>query len=189
MLVSLVKPNAIHPEKGYAQNKSFATGTLLEQVKLEQILYGCSKISKASEKGINGAIFPYISGTIGRQNWKDEFGRNDGVIFVDIDHITKDVAETIFNNFELLCEAFPCLCAIQYSSSYYLPVEKNGLHIYVASGILNEYEYKYLATLSLAIFARVVYTKLGIDLRKPMIDDDIILDEHSTHLTQRFFLY
>lgn len=190
MKISVLTPNSIAPNGDYTQKcGKEQTGTILKQAELYEILEACNTISKASEKHQNGSIFPYINRTLGKETWDVEHGINDGVIFIDIDNITKETAEKIFDNFELLCEKFPCLYAIQYSSSYYLNDKKAGLHIYVTSAIVDEFEYNYFASLSLMIFARVVNLILGIDLRTPQIGNENILDSHNTNLTQRFFLY
>ena len=190
MRVSILKPNSINPEKGYTQKcGKEQSGTLLQQVELYEILKACSVIKKASEKNQNGSIFPYINNTLGKTTWTDEDGITDGVIFIDIDNITKDIADKIYNSFEDICEQFPSIYAIQFSSSYYLSESKAGLHIYIASNNLNEYEYNYQASLCLAIFARVVLNVTEIDLRTPVIGNEIILDNHNTQITQRFFLY
>lgn len=190
MKVSFLKPNSIAPNGDYTQTcGKEQTGTILKQAELYEILEACKYVYKAHAKHQNGSIFPYINRTLGRETWDDANGLNDGVVFLDIDNITKDTAEKIYDSFEKLCEKFPCLYAIQYSSSYYLNDTKAGLHIYVASSILDEFEYNYIASLSLMIFARVVYMVLGIDLRTPQINDAIILDSHNTNITQRFFLY
>lgn len=190
MKISFLKPNSISPDGDYTQKcGKEKIGTILQQVELLDILNACSNCPKAGNKHQNGAIFPYLNRTLGRDTWDIEHGINDEVIFIDIDYITKETAEKIFDNFELLCDKFPCLYAIQYSSSYYLNDKRAGLHIYVTSGILNEFEYNYFASLSLMIFARVVYLILGIDLRIPQINNENILDDHNTLLTQRFFLY
>lgn len=190
MRVSILKPNSINPETGYTQKcGKEQSGTLLQQVELDEILKACYVIKKAKEKHQNGSIFPYINNTLGKTTWTDEDGITDGVIFIDIDNITKDIADIIYNSFEDICEQFPSIYAIQYSSSYYLSEHKAGLHIYIASNNLNEYEYNYQASLCLAIFARVVLKVTGIDLRTPVIGNEIILDNHNTQITQRFFLY
>ena len=190
MKISFLKPNSISPDGDYTQQcGKEKNGTILQQVELVDILKACKDCPKAPGKHQNGAIFPYINRTLGRETWDIERGTNDGVIFIDIDYITKGTAEKIFDNFELLCEKFPCLYAIQYSSSYYLSEQKAGLHIYVSSGKLDEFEYNYLASLALIIFARVVNMILDIDLRVSQVGKDVILDSHNTRLTQRFFLY
>lgn len=190
MQVSILKPNTIHPTEEYIQKcGKEKNGTLLEQWNLNNVLQLCSKLDKATEKHQNGSIFPYINPTLGKNTWIDKCGNNDGVIFIDIDNITHEVADKIYNAWEELCIEFPCLYAIQFSSSYYLYNDKAGLHIYVASGTLNEFDYKYLASLSLMIFARIVLKLLNIDLRNPLIDNENILDDHNTLITQRFFLY
>lgn len=190
MQVSILKPNTIHPTEEYIQKcGKEKNGTLLEQWDLNRVLILCSKLDKATEKHQNGSIFPYINPTLGKNTWVDKCGTNDGVIFIDIDNITHEVADKIYNAWEDLCIEFPCLYAIQFSSSYYLYENKAGLHIYVASGKLNEFDYKYLASLSLMIFAHIVFKFLGIDLREPLIDNENILDDHNTLITQRFFLY
>ena len=193
MKISLLKPNSLSPKSGiyneYVQEcGKERTGTILQQVELKEIIKACNQIPKAESKHQNGSIFPYINNTLGKSTWEIKEGKNDGVIFIDIDHITKEAAETIFNEFEKICCYFSCLYGIQYSSSYYLK-DYAGLHVYVASPILNEDEYNEYATLSLALFSYAVLKITGIDFRIPMIGDEQILDEHNTKITQRFFLY
>lgn len=190
MYVSFLRPNSIAPDSDYVQKcGKEKNGTILQKVLLKDILNACKQCPIARQKHENGAIFPYISQTLGKTNWKDQLGTNDGVIFIDIDNITKQAATEIYDNFERLGLYFPALYAIQYSSSHYISNKKSGLHIYVASDTLNSIDYKYYATLSLMIFARAVEKCLNIDLRKCMIDQEVILDDHNTEMTQRFFLF
>jgi len=152
-----------------------------KQIDLPAVFYYCkNNLSISSVKGANGAIYPLT-------DLKET--KTDGVIFADIDNITKETAELIFNNFENLIKLFPSLYGIQYSSSYYLNNKKAGLHIYIKSGILGKDEYNYAAQISLAIIARVIYKLLNIDLRISQIDNEKILDPHNTSIYQRFFLF
>lgn len=190
MKISFLPAVTLSPTGDYKQKTGKEkTGTLLQQAELSEVIKACNTIEKAPEKHQNGSIFPYISRTLGKESWTEQDGLTDGVIFVDIDNITKSVAETIFNSFEEIADRFPCLYAIQYSSSYYLSKDKAGVHIYICSPVLDEVEYRYLATLALAVIARYILIVTGIDLRNPIIGNNIILDSHNTSIMQRFFLY
>lgn len=190
MKISFINAQTISPTGDYIQSPGKEkTGTVLQQAELLEILKACKTLPKAKEKHQNGSIFPYISKTLGKESWTGQDGLTDGVIFIDIDNITKDAAKKIFDSFDEICDNFPCIYAIQYSSSYYLSNTKAGLHIFVSSSILNEEQYKRLAMLALATVARIILNVTGIDLRNPMIDNNAILDSHNTSIMQRFYLY
>jgi len=188
--ISYLKSNELSPDGTYIQTPGKErTGTVLHQMSLDYVLDYCSKLLKAPKKHQDGAIFPYINDTLGKENWVVPEGINGGVVFIDIDHITKDTARTIFDNFEKISLKFPCLYAIQYSSSYFLSEKNAGLHCYVKTNIIDGEEYNRFACICLAAFAQVVNVVTGIDLRVPQLEDSVILDTHNTNITQRFFLY
>jgi len=190
MNVSFLKPNEFTPDGSRRQKPGReCDGTILHQVELEDILKYCNRLPQSGKKHQDGAIFPYINKTLGEKTWEVKEGMTDGVIFVDIDHITKETAEIIFNSFEKISELFPCLYAIQYSSSYFIKEKNAGLHCFVRSEILDKNTYKRFAAICLAIFAHVTQKVTGIDLREPQTDDEVILDTHNSNITQRFFLY
>lgn len=168
-----------YDKNGYSK-KEVWTKTF-NKLDLEAVLYHCKNdLSKESEKGKNGAIYP-VYDLIEETSY--------GVIFCDLDYITKETAERIFNSFEEICKVFPSVLAVQYSSSYYISTSKAGLHIYIKSPSLYKDEYTKYAEISLAFLAKSIYKVLGIDLRISQIDNQKIIDTHNTHIYQRFFLF
>lgn len=169
----------------FTPNGFAKTGEKLDKHELIEILSACYQISKDKKKGSYGAIFAYDSDTLGEH---DEDCLSTGVIFCDIDYITKEQAEAIFNNFDKLCEKFSPLLAIQYSHSYYVEDKpKNGLHIFVKSYPLLKTNYETNAKICLAIIAELINKVLGIDLLEyQKKTNQKVLDYHNTNLYQRF---
>lgn len=170
--------------KGTTNSKP-VIGTRMYDFDLKAILWYCeNKLPIYGVKGAYGAVYVYDREQIGI----DDEVLSTGLILVDLDHLTKETAELIFNNFEKLVEVFPCLAAIQFSSSYYTDSKKNGLHIYIKSKIMDKFEYKYYATLCLFAIAQIIENLFGIDLRKEN-ENENVLDTHNTSIAQRFNLY
>lgn len=160
-------------------------GTNMTKISIEQMLMYCHKmLPKNGKKGNYGAIYFYDADELG---WIDGY-ISTGVIGFDYDWISKETADIIFNNFSKLVKYMPSLYAIQYSSSYYINPKKNGLHIYIKTDKLNEYEFNYYATLAIHIFTALIKKHLGIDLRKENPHKDVI-DYHNCKITQRFHLF
>ena len=171
----------------YVANAYAKTGTALNETSVEAMLKHCLTLPKNGKKGNYGAIFIYNSNILGDHPLNEV---STGVIFIDIDYISKETAETIYNNFDKLFNAWGSLLAIQFSSSYYLkPNIKCGLHIFVKSDNLNKYEYKKQSQICLAIFAQLVQNILNIDLQSMGTNDKPVLDLHNTSLYQRFNLF
>lgn len=165
-------------DNAYAKN-----GTNFISTSLENVLYNCLSLPKDGEKGKYGSVFVYDADQLGNHK---ENETSTGIILVDIDNINKETAETIYEYFELLADLFPSLLAIQYSSSYYINPNKNGLHIYVKSEKLSKDDYKKYSQICLAIIAQLIERHLGINLLKM---GDNVLDTHNTNLYQRFNLF
>lgn len=162
------------------------TGTKMCQYDLTEILDICTKMPINAEKGSKGAIFPYIKDTLGI----DDSVESDGLVFIDIDNITKETADIIYNNFELLADDMWYLYAIQKSASYYIsPEKKCGLHIFARSSKLNRNEYKIDSALIFALLCYYIKKKLDIDLRQSQINNQQIIDTHNCNLSQRFNLF
>lgn len=187
MYVSYLKNRTLDPTGTYIQKVGHEkSGTLLEKHDLKEIILACSldKYAKKDDpKHTNGAIFPYISSAVGKQYFTDET-KTGGVIFIDIDQLSKKDAESIFNSFNSLLTYVPSIYGLQYSSSYYLKDDSVGLHMYVVSDELNEQDYRYSAGIVYAMIARAILLVTGIDLRV-----DGKLDTHNCEMTQRFYLH
>ena len=128
-------------------------GTELKIVTIEQMLMHCKyELPKNGNKGKYGSIFVYDKEEMGYSN--DSL--STGVIVIDYDWISKETADSIFDGFNDLCYYMPSLYAIQYSSSYFINPKKNGLHIYIKTGILNKYEFEFQATLAIHYLAALI---------------------------------
>ena len=160
-------------------------GTELKIVTMEQMLMHCKyELPKNGEKGKYGSIFVYDKEEMGYSN--DSL--STGVIVIDYDWISKETADSIFNGFNDLCYYMPSLYAIQYSSSYFINPKKNGLHIYIKTGILNKYEFEFQATLAIHYLAALINKFLGIDLRKEN-ENEKVIDTHNCKMSQRVNLF
>lgn len=170
----------------YLNNAYAKSGTLFTDTTLEAHLKYCLTLPKRGIKGKYGSIFVYDSKALG-EHLENEL--STGVILIDIDNITNDIADKIYDKFYDIAECWGCLWAIQYSASYYINDHKSGLHIFVKSKCIDKYEYKKQAQICLAIFSQLVFKFTGIELIKLNIKDNVVLDFHNTSLYQRFNLF
>lgn len=172
------------------------TGSPLKTVPLKIILQSCSThLKDDKKKGKHGQIFPYINNVLGVEYWPSRKIHNDHVAFFDLDWLEKNCAETIFNNFESLCDVFPSILAIQYSSSYFFDKPKNGLHLYVNTYELDNNQFYNECRLIYMVLLQVIYKVTGYDLSVQQLYDyehnkwGEIIDWHNMQMTQRVFLY
>lgn len=158
---------------------------------LKAILEMCNNILKDDGfKGRHGQIFPYLNNVLGKEYWPDNKIYNGNVSFFDLDYITKDCADCIYNNFEKICEIFPSVLAIQYSSSYFInPEKKCGLHIYIGTRELDNYEFYNENRLIYMTLLQSIYKVTGYDLSLKQINDNVIVDNHNMEMYQRINLY
>lgn len=174
----------------YVENAYSKNGTIFKSTTLEAILKHCYlNLPINGTKGQYGSIFVYESQQLGIY---DDDTLSTGVILVDIDYISKEVADEIYKYAEMLADDFPCLLAIQYSSSYYNPnTSKNGLHLFFKSHKLTKEEYKIQAAFCGAVFVELVKKDLGINLLniEPTEAGKDILDTHNNNMMQRFNLF
>ena len=113
----------------YVTNAYSKTGTALIETTVEAMLKHCLTLPRNGKKGQYGSIFVYDSNILG-EHLENEV--STGIILIDIDYISKETAETIYNSFQTLCDNWPSLLAIQFSSSYYInPYVKSGIHVFV----------------------------------------------------------
>lgn len=192
------------PFKGRKQTSDrFCTGTPMQEKELDWILDYCKNVLKpGGGKHQDGVIFPVLKNTLGEVD-VSRYGevKYDGTICVDIDHISTEWADKIFNNFEEICNYLTCLYAIQYSSSYYIRKESDdvGLHIYLGDKGGDGFTYAKHSKFLLVSVAAAIYKAIGLnvyDLHKTLWEksknssDKIrVLDTHNCKLGQRFFLY
>lgn len=173
------------------------SGSPLKTLPLKAMLHVCyTHLIDDKQKGKHGQIFPYINNVLGKEYWPSRKIYNDHVAFFDLDWLEKNCAEAIFNSFERLCELFPSILAIQYSSSYFFEEKpKNGLHIYVHTYELDNNQFYNECRLIYMVLLQVIYKVTGYDLSQPQLFDyehnelATIVDCHNMEMTQRVFLY
>lgn len=172
----------------FLRNAFSKTGTYFKQTTLEDVLMHCYKdLPRDGEKSKYGSVFVYDSTQLGIHLDNE---KSTGIILIDIDNIEEEMAKEIYDNFELLKDVFPSLLAIQFSSSYYINANKNGLHIYIKSEKLDKTEYKIQSSICLGIFAQLCEQYLNINLLQyQKKTNKQVLDFHNTNLYQRFNLF
>lgn len=191
------------PFKGRKQTSDrFCTGTPMQEKELDWILDYCKNVLKpGGGKHQDGIIIPVLKNTLGKID-APHYGevRYDGTICVDIDHISTEWADKIFNNFEEICKYLTCLYAIQYSSSYYIRKGSDdvGLHIYLGDKGGDGFTYREHSKFLLVSIAVAIYKATGLnvyDLHKTLWEktkgdtNTKVLDTHNCIPGQRFFLY
>lgn len=173
------------------------SGSPLKIVPIKGIVEACKNFMEDDgKKGKHGQIFPYINNILGKEYWPNNIIYNNGVIFMDIDWITKECADSIFDNFEKICELLPFMLGIQFSASYYINSgKKTGVHIYIASFELDNITYTEHANFAYMLVYGAINKLTGYDLRKGQVFDNEkneygnIIDIHNVEITQRFNLY
>ena len=165
------------------QDNFLFSGTIRENIQFGKKDATDEEIDKAL-KSASAYDFVYDKEEMGYSN--DSL--STGVIVIDYDWISKETADSIFDGFNDLCYYMPSLYAIQYSSSYFINPKKNGLHIYIKTGILNKYEFEFQATLAIHYLAALINKFLGIDLRKEN-ENEKVIDTHNCKMSQRVNLF
>ena len=188
--VSLLPQNSIG-KYGRSQDSEKATvDTPLHIVKFEDIITTCrNPKTKSDKKHQSGAIIAYVQDKLG----VTENSVSGGMIFCDIDNITKEVAEKIYNKFDDLTREIPFLYACCYSSSYTISDDHAGLHFFLNSDELTKKEYSKYARVCLFTIARKIQNLLGYDLvRDKKLRVDVkkqIVDKHNCSIAQKLYLF
>ena len=166
----------------YTKNSYAPNGTTLESKSIDWLLSYSYKLNPNTEKGKDGAIFAYDADVAGIDNARG----SGGLLFIDIDNLTKQEATTIFEGFQLIADYLPSLYAVQYSSSHFLNASKSGLHFFVTTeSRLDKRQYGYLANLAYAFILQIVKHEFDIDLRLK----EGAIDNHNSNLAQKFFVH
>ena len=171
----------------YLKNGKAPTGAPLHDTTLEATLVYCNELPRDGEKGSYGAILFYDSDEFGISELKEIL--STGCIVCDIDNLPREIAERIYNSFDVLVCYFPQITAIQYSSSWALGKDRCGLHIYFHSDPLTYSEYEYYATLCMLGVVEIIEQALNIDIREFDEGEKKCIDFHNTKISQRIFLF
>ena len=176
-------------------------GSPLKIMKLIDILEICSSfLENDGKKGKHGQVFTYINNVLGKEYWPNGKIYNGGSAAFDLDWITKECADAIYGKFEEMCEIFPSLLAIQYSSSYFDETkEKNGLHVYVRTYELDNFEFYNECRLIYMVLLQTIKKCTGYDLSVPQFYEKdpltgqlvprVIPDVHNMQIWQRIHMY
>lgn len=187
--VSLL-PQISEGKYGKQDCEKAAVGTPLHIVYFDKIITACrSPKAKSDKKHQFGAIYAYKQYTLG----VTENSVSGGVVFCDIDNISKEVAEKIYNKFDELTLEIPFLYACCYSSSYTISNDHAGLHFFCNSNELTKAEYSKYARVCLFTIARKIQNLLGYDLvgdKKLRVDKNKqIIDTHNCSIAQKLYLF
>ena len=187
--VSLL-PQISEGKYGKQDCEKAAVGTPLHIVDFDSIISACrSPKAKSDRKHQFGAIYAYKQYTLG----VTDNSVSGGMIFCDIDNITKEVAEKIYNKFDDLTLEIPFLYACCYSSSYTISNDHAGLHFFLNSDELTKTEYSKYAKVCLFTIARKIYNLLGYDLvgdKNLRVDKNKqIIDTHNCSIAQKLYLF
>ena len=187
--VSLL-PQISEGKYGIQDCEKASVGTPLHIVYFDKIITACrSPKAKSDKKHQYGAIYAYCQYTLG----VTDNSVSGGMIFCDIDNITKDVAEKIYNKFDDLTREIPFLYACCYSSSYTISNDHAGLHFFLNSDELTRTEYSKYAKVCLFTIARKIQNLLGYDLvedKKLRVDKNKqIIDTHNCSIAQKLYLF
>ena len=187
--VSLL-PQISEGKYGYQDCEKATVGTHLEIVDFDDIIVACrSPKAKSDKKHQFGAIYAYKQNKLG----VTEDSVSGGIIFCDIDNISKEVAKDIYEHFDDISSKLQFLYACAYSSSYTISKDHAGLHFFCYSDELTKSEYSKYAKVCLFTIARTIELVLGYDLvtkdtcrvdkNKP------IVDTHNCSIAQKLYLF
>lgn len=192
--VSLLPQNSFG-KYGIQDSEKATAGTPLHIVDFDDIITTCrNPKAKSNLKHQSGAIIAYVQDKLGVT---DE-SVSGGVIFCDIDNISKKVAKDIYDHFDDIASQIPFLHSCCYSSSYTISSDHAGLHFFCYSDVLTRYEYTKYASVCLCTIAAIIKKILTYDLDKDISlrvckDKDgnpkRIIDTHNCSIAQKLYLY
>lgn len=192
--VSLLPQNSIG-KYGPQDSEKASVGTPLKIVDFDDIITTCrNPKAKSDKKHQFGAIIAYVQDKLGVT---DE-SVSGGIIFCDIDNISKQVAKDIYDHFDDIASQIPFLYACCYSSSYTISSDHAGLHFFCYSDVLTRYEYTKYASVCLCTIAAIIKKILHYDLDKDLSlrvckDNDgnpkRIIDTHNCSIAQKLYLF
>ena len=167
-----IKPN--NPARGYNG---------LEIKPLTEVLEYTLTLDPKKPKHFDGGMFSYQSNVCGKYDPSKsepcECNKDmvNDVIFIDIDHISRKDADTIFNSFEKMAAAYPALHSIQYSSSYYVGSNPDsvGMHLFVLTVPKKATEIEYDIRLAAGVAKQIIKKVCGLDVE---LDESVLNPYH-----------
>ena len=167
-----IKPN--NPARGYNG---------LEIKSLTEVLEYTLTLDPKKPKHFDGGIFSYQSNVCGKYDPSKpetcECNKDmvNDVIFIDIDHISRKDADTIFNSFEKMTAAYPALHSIQYSSSYYVGSNPDsvGMHLFVLTKPTKATEIEFDIRIAAGIVKQTIKKVCGLDVE---LDENVLNPYH-----------
>ena len=167
-----IKPN--NPARGYNE---------LEIKSLTEVLEYTLTLDPKKPKHFDGGMFSYQSNVCGKYDPSKpepcECNKDmvNDVIFIDIDHISRKDADTIFNSFEKMTAAYPALHSIQYSSSYYVGSNPDsvGMHLFVLSTPTKATKIEFDIRLTAGVVKQIIKKVCGLDVE---LDESVLNPYH-----------
>ena len=188
--VSLLPQNSIGKYGNKQDSEKATVDTPLHIVDFDDVITTCRNPKTLSDKKHQcGAIYAYKQNKLGVR----EDSVSGGIIFCDIDNISKEVAENIYEHFDDISAKVDFLYACCYSSSYTISNDHAGLHFFCYSDELTKTEYSKYARVCLFTIAYYIQNLLGydfvtkdtyrVDKSKP------IIDTHNCSIAQKLYLF
>lgn len=167
-----IKPN--NPARGYNG---------LEIKPLTEVLKYTLTLDPKKPKHFDGGMFSYQSNVCGKydpskpESCECNKDMVNDIIFIDIDHISRKDADTIFNSFEKMTAVYPALHSIQYSSSYYVGSNPDsvGMHLFVLTTPKKAAEIEYDIRLAAGIVKQTIKKVCGLDVE---LDENVLNPYH-----------
>ena len=167
-----IKPN--NPARGYNG---------LEIKPLTEVLEYTLTLDPKKPKHFDGGIFSYQSNVCGKYDPSKpepcECNKDmvNDVIFIDIDHISRKDADTIFNSFEKMTATYHALHSIQYSSSYYVGSNPDsvGMHLFVLTAPKKAAEIEYDIRITAGLVKQTIKKVCGLDVE---LDESVLNPYH-----------
>ena len=166
------KPN--NPARGYNG---------LEIKPLTEVLKYTLTLDPKKPKHFDGGMFSYQSNVCGKYDPSKpepcECNKDmvNDIIFIDIDHISRKDADTIFNSFEEMTAVYHALHSIQYSSSYYVGSNPDdvGMHLFVLTTPKKAAEIEYDIRLAAGMVKQTIKKVCGLDVE---LDENVLNPYH-----------
>lgn len=166
------KPN--NPARGYNG---------LEIKPLTEVLKYTLTLDPKKPKHFDGGIFSYQSNVCGKydpskpEHCECNKDMVNDIIFIDIDHISRKDADTIFNSFEEMTAVYHALHSIQYSSSYYVGSNPDsvGMHLFVLTTPKKAAEIEYDIRLAAGMVKQTIKKVCGLDVE---LDENVLNPYH-----------
>lgn len=164
------------PQVSYCTVPGFPKrGTHLKTVSIEGLLSYSNTLNPKSPKHTDGSFFVYQSNRSGRYDpnsntpVEENKSLKSNIGVIDIDDLSLEEVDNIYNNFNTLSGKLPNLIAVQKSSGYYVSSNhRSGIHFFVVLPLCEteeswNYEYGVAAATFLYGYEKLFGVRLKID--------------------------